>query len=83
MLMVSGGDVPVCEIQCASEKHECKTKTTEEDRANALLISAAPNGFELGLLVMELCGNPNGISEQQADLLYETALSFVKKARGE
>jgi len=54
-----------------------------EQVANMNLIAAAPNGFDLGLLVMELCGQPHGIDEQQSDLLYETALSFIKKARGE
>lgn len=57
----------------------CETVYSEDD---AHLIAASPNGFELGLLVMEICGHPSGVSEQQADLLYETALSFIKKARG-
>ena len=66
----------VCELVVSHDKASVVS-------ANAHLIAAAPNGFELGLLVMELCGQPNGISEQQSDLLYETALSFIKKARGE
>jgi len=76
----------VCEVDCSwvwDEHNEYQCEPTEEETANAHLIAATPNGFELGLLVMELCGHPSGISEQQADLLYETALSFIKKARGE
>jgi len=61
----------------------CELDYCSNSERNALLIAAAPNGFELGLLVMELCGQPHGIDEQQADLLYETALSFIKKAQGE
>ncbi len=54
-----------------------------EDKANAHLIAAAPDGAALAELVMELCGNPKGLSEAQQDELYETALQFMKKARGE
>ena len=36
-------------------------------------------GKELAELVTEICGNPNGISESRQDILYETALSFLKE----
>lgn len=59
------------------------TTEIEKAEAEARLIAAAPDGYKLGVLVMDLCGNPHGISENQATLLYEEALSFVKKVTGE
>lgn len=56
---------------------------TEEDAANAHLIAAAPDGYALAELVMEICGNPKGISEASQEELYEAALQYAKKARGE
>lgn len=64
-------------------KAEVYKSNIDERVANAHLIAAAPHGFALGKLVMDLCGQPHGVSEQQSDLLYETALEFIKKARGE
>src|SRR5690554_3026672 len=49
----------------------------------APLCAAAPDGAALAELVMDYCGNPSGISEGQQDELYEVALQFMKKARGE
>jgi len=50
---------------------------------DAHLIAAAPDGYALAKLVMEVCGNPKGISERDQEELYEAALQYAKKARGE
>lgn len=51
--------------------------------ANAHLIAAAPDGYALAELVMSICGNPKGVSEAGQEELYEAALQYAKKARGE
>jgi len=56
---------------------------TGKEIANAYLIAAAPDGYALAKLVMEICGNPKGISESGQEELYEAALQYAKKARGE
>ena len=55
----------------------------EESKANAHLIAAAPDGHSLGEMVTDICGNPKGVSESDQDRLYEAALSFIKRCRGE
>jgi len=65
-----------------SDADECVVDHVYEE-ADAHLIAAAPDGYALAELVMELCGQPHGVTELQSDLLYEEALSFTKKSRGE
>ena len=68
-------------IGIASGDKECTKGVIAH--ANAHLISAAPDGFALGELIIEQCCQPGGISVQQSDLLYQTALSFINKCNGE
>lgn len=55
----------------------------EIQKANAHLIAAAPNGFELGELVIKMCDHHEGLSPTEVGILYEAATAFIKKARGE
>lgn len=75
------GPAEQCEV-IFNEAGECIAEYVHS-RDDANLIAAAPDGFRLGVLVMDLCGQPSGVDEQQSDLLYEAALEFIKKARGE
>lgn len=70
-------------IESLDGKSQATIITWGETVANAHLIAAAPNGFELGELVIKLCDHYEGLSPAEVGILYEAATEFIKKARGE
>ncbi|GAA0586396.1 hypothetical protein ACFQH5_20440 [Halomonas salifodinae] len=77
--------IPVCRCSIVPiyDGGPIKTTTHRQRNANAYLIAAAPDGYALAELVMDICGNPKGVSEAARTELYEAALQYAKKARGE
>ena len=85
MLMVSGGDVPVCEIQCRTENDTCTTMPTEEEKANANLIAAAPEMYRLleKFIPCDEDGNGEFIYNDGSEYLGEAVNKLLEKALGQ